>query len=245
MRARNLKPGIYKNYELARLGDSAFRLFTGLWGMADRQGRLKDEPEKIQAELFPFRFQKVKVDQLMHGLCMGDDPFIIRYEAKGQKYIQIVNFSEHQNPHPKEVQSSIPPCTKKFIPRLEQVTTKVLSRNAGSSDVQDLLNPGSSNSAKAPVRFIKPSAHEVKVYGTSIGFVIDGDSFCDFYESKGWKVGRTPMKDWKAAVRTWKRNGYSSPTPSTIAIPKKYVEHKPREEDIFDPSEERSLRVPV
>jgi hypothetical protein len=35
---------------------------------------------------------------------------------------------------------------------------------------------------------------------------VDADAFVDFYESKGWLVGKNKMKDWKAAVRTWERN---------------------------------------
>lgn len=54
-------------------------------------------------------------------------------------------------------------------------------------------------------RFKKPTPKEVTDYARSIGFTLDGGQFCDFYESKGWKVGKTPMKDWRAAVRTWKR----------------------------------------
>ena len=40
---------------------------------------------------------------------------------------------------------------------------------------------------------------------------LDAQSFVDFYSSKGWKVGNNPMKDWKAAVRTWenRRKGES------------------------------------
>ena len=37
---------------------------------------------------------------------------------------------------------------------------------------------------------------------------VDPEAFFDFYESKGWKIGRNPMKDWKAAVRNWERNDY-------------------------------------
>lgn len=109
--------------------------------MADRQGRLKDEPEKIQAELFPFRFQVSDIDSLLHGLCGGDDPFIIRYEVKGEKFISIKSFLDHQRPHPKEIQSSIPPCRNKFVPRREQDTTKntpnppIPSLSSLSSDV--------------------------------------------------------------------------------------------------------------
>lgn len=52
---------------------------------------------------------------------------------------------------------------------------------------------------------IRPSPEQVKAYALSIGFDLEGDKFCDFYEMKGWKVGKNPMVDWKAAVRTWKR----------------------------------------
>ena len=55
------------------------------------------------------------------------------------------------------------------------------------------------------VSFVKPTAAEVTAYGASIDFRIDGAAFCDFYESKGWKIGSSPMRSWQAAVRTWKR----------------------------------------
>jgi hypothetical protein len=51
----------------------------------------------------------------------------------------------------------------------------------------------------------KPTPEEVAEYALSIGFALDGEEFCDFYESKGWCIGKSPMKCWKAAVRTWKR----------------------------------------
>lgn len=54
------------------------------------------------------------------------------------------------------------------------------------------------------MRFVKPTPDEVTRYAYKIGFVLDGNVFCDFYESKGWMVGKSPMKVWMAAVRTWK-----------------------------------------
>lgn len=54
-------------------------------------------------------------------------------------------------------------------------------------------------------RFQQPTPQEVTEYAAEIGFALDGEAFCDFYISKGWKVGQTPMKNWQAAVRTWKR----------------------------------------
>jgi len=66
-------------------------------------------------------------------------------------------------------------------------------------------------------RFIKPTPQEVAEYANSIGYVLDGEQFWDHYQSKGWHVGKSPMKDWKAAVRTWKRmdrkrHGYQTPS---------------------------------
>ena len=52
-------------------------------------------------------------------------------------------------------------------------------------------------------RFKKPSLEEVKAYCEERHNNINPQVFLDFYESKGWKVGNQPMKDWKACVRTW------------------------------------------
>ena len=53
--------------------------------------------------------------------------------------------------------------------------------------------------------FIKPTVEEVTAYGKEIDFPLDGGGFMDYYESKGWVVGKSKMKDWKATVRNWKR----------------------------------------
>jgi hypothetical protein len=53
--------------------------------------------------------------------------------------------------------------------------------------------------------FKKPTVEEVDAYCEERGNNIDAAQFWDFYEMKGWVVGKAPMKDWKAAVRTWER----------------------------------------
>lgn len=52
-------------------------------------------------------------------------------------------------------------------------------------------------------RFVKPTVEEVQAYCAQRKNGINPQHFVDYYESNGWKVGRNPMKDWKAAVRTW------------------------------------------
>ena len=56
-------------------------------------------------------------------------------------------------------------------------------------------------------RFVKPSVEEIRAYCLERHNAIDAEMFFDFYEAKGWKVGGSPMKDWRAAVRTWERRG--------------------------------------
>lgn len=55
-------------------------------------------------------------------------------------------------------------------------------------------------------RFVPPTVDEVRDYCKERGNNIDAESFVDYYTSTGWLVGKKPMKDWKASVRTWERN---------------------------------------
>ena len=57
--------------------------------------------------------------------------------------------------------------------------------------------------------FIKPTLEEVKEYCLERQNGINAEQFIDFYESKGWLVGKSKMKDWKACIRTWERNNKS------------------------------------
>lgn len=61
-------------------------------------------------------------------------------------------------------------------------------------------------------RFAPPSVDEVRAYCAERNNEIDPQSFIDFYESKGWMVGKNHMRDWKAAVRTWERNRTKPPS---------------------------------
>tara|TARA_R110002012_G_scaffold309285_1_gene516199 strand:+ start:208 stop:828 length:621 start_codon:yes stop_codon:yes gene_type:complete len=59
--------------------------------------------------------------------------------------------------------------------------------------------------------FNKPKIEDVKEYCLERQNNIDAEAFIDFYESKGWKVGKTKMKDWKASIRTWERRDKKKP----------------------------------
>ena len=104
-RARNIKPGFFKNEFLAEMSAETRLLFIGLWTLADREGRLEDRPKRIKAELFAF--DMFDVDSMLNRL--QDDGFVVRYEVEGQKLIEVCNFVKHQDPHYREKASELPP----------------------------------------------------------------------------------------------------------------------------------------
>ena len=67
------------------------------------------------------------------------------------------------------------------------------------------------NNKESSRRFTPPSFEEVKAYCDERQNRVDPQSFVDFYTSKGWKIGQNPMKDWKAAVRTWEKRDSEKP----------------------------------
>ena len=60
-------------------------------------------------------------------------------------------------------------------------------------------------------RFSIPTVEEVRAYCSERRNGIDAEQFFDFYTAKGWKIGKEPMKDWKAAIRTWERRSGGKP----------------------------------
>lgn len=60
------------------------------------------------------------------------------------------------------------------------------------------------------LRFTRPTLAEVQAYCTLRGNSVDAEAWMDHYQSKGWKVGSAPMKDWQAAVRTWEHNAFGN-----------------------------------
>lgn len=58
-------------------------------------------------------------------------------------------------------------------------------------------------------RFVPPSVEDVREYCQERKNNVDAQRFVDYYTSNGWHVGKNPMKDWKAAVRTWERQGWN------------------------------------
>ena len=58
---------------------------------------------------------------------------------------------------------------------------------------------------KTARRFIPPTVEEVKARIAEMGYTFDAEAFIAFYQSNGWMVGKSKMKDWRAAMVTWQK----------------------------------------
>ena len=98
-----------------------------------------------------------------------------------------------------------------------------------SRDNNYKINNDSTNHQSNNKKFVKPTYEEVNLYCNERGNNVDAQAFVDFYTSNGWKVGNNPMKDWKAAVRTWeKRDNKKKPAQPAPQKKESYFEHNNR-----------------
>jgi len=93
-----------------------------------------------------------------------------------------------------------------FLEKKKQKSDAAVSdlvENENSESPLETLQTPKEQSGGGRKRFTIPTPEEVQAYCNERNNGISGQQFYDFYSSKGWKVGSQPMKDWKAAVRTW------------------------------------------
>ena len=98
-------------------------------------------------------------------------------------------------------------------------TTNVIGDKTKEKPSKEVKKKGASTTTTEK-RFVRPTVEQVAEYCKERGNYVDAQRFVDFYESKGWKVGSSPMKDWKAAVRTWEqRDGRArKPLPKGVTL---------------------------
>lgn len=98
----------------------------------------------------------------------------------------------------KMVSYSVSPRFGQGVRKVDRGCPESGHNNKEDININSLYNKGA-------VRFQRPSLDDIRAYCSSRGNDVDPEQFYDFYESKGWMVGKTPMKDWHAAIRTWEK----------------------------------------
>lgn len=100
---------------------------------------------------------------------------------------------------------------KKLLPEPDNIPDNVQDNvpqelRVKSIELRDNSSEKDNKRSAQNKRFVPPTVDEVRAYCKERGNNIDAESFVDYYASTGWLVGKKPMKDWKASVRTWERN---------------------------------------
>ncbi|SHL41909.1 hypothetical protein SAMN05216428_102344 [Nitrosospira sp. Nsp11] len=105
-RARNIKPSFFQNDVLGELPPLDRLAFIGMWTIADFKGCLEHRPKRLKAQLLPY--DDCDFEVIANNLDKSG--FVRIYSVQGQRYIKIINFVKHQNPHKneKEAGSEIP-----------------------------------------------------------------------------------------------------------------------------------------
>lgn len=171
-RARNIKPGFFKNEDLVELPFATRLLFVGLWTLADREGRLEDRPKRIKMEIFPA--DDVDIEESLNELVAAG--FITRYTVGADRYIEVVAFTKHQHPHQKEPASTIPKPGASPVRELdgnsaEHAVCLVLDSYSTpcKSGASPVLNSDEHNASRADSLLLIPDSPSLKPLRTLSG----------------------------------------------------------------------------
>ena len=140
---------------------------------------------------------------------LNEDLVSLILDWKTNNYIQKDRY--HPSIYAKLIDN--PPLDAECIQAVSEMDTQVrLGKvSIGKDSIEGADKPPTRH------RFTPPTVDEVRAYCTEKGYHVDSERFVDYYTSNGWRVGKNPMKDWKAAVRTW--NGKEQPNGKTESKP--------------------------
>lgn len=187
-------------------------LFYRLIVNCDDYGRFDGRPAIIKNRLFPLKesLTAKAISKAVNTLVIAG--LVVLYEFEGKPYLYLPTWNDHQNVRAKRSKYPSPEgcvIAHENICNHMYADVPVIQSESESNNIPPYSPKGEcSPTGEAPPhsrRFIPPDADEVEAYCRERNNHIDAQRFVDFYASKGWKVGKEPMKDWKAAVRTWER----------------------------------------
>ncbi len=207
----------------------------------DDYGRMDARPRILWARLFPLRdYDEEFVRQALAVLARAN--LITLYHVGGSPFLQMTTWDKHQQvrarrskyPEPEERENDPPdgedPGRAAPVKESECETPKSVPAEPHPVENTESGAPENPSPEKSPTPsagsrqpdkrshgpreiFVPPTVDEVRAYCLERRNRVSADGFVDFYTSKGWKVGAQPMKDWKAAVRTWEqREGRTGPS---------------------------------
>lgn len=184
-------------------------MFIGLWNFADDEGRHPYRPKQIKAQIFPS--DDLSENDILGMLSeLSKNGLITTYTVDNEQYL-LINGWHHQRidkPQPAKYPPPLQDDSGNVLGTIppdrigeDRIGIDTIGKESKGGERIDAVKPPPSQ--KLNGRFEKPSLPEIRLYCESIKASINPVTFYNHYETVGWKVGKNPMKDWKAAIRGW------------------------------------------
>lgn len=214
---RILKESICYSDDLDRLTAFEETVFYRLIVRVDDYGRLDARPAFLRSQLFTTR---ADVDEDMLGAALDrlvDVGLIARYSVADKPYLYICTWQKHQRVRSYREKYPAPPDDASPQPAATCGEQSQLAADGGdlpqpaaragaeseSKSQSEIESESEAKSQCGACRFIPPTLEAVAKYCQKRNNRVDARRFVDFYASKGWLIGTSPMADWHAAVRRW------------------------------------------
>lgn len=132
-----------------------------------------------------------------------DDGQIEQKVTNKYRVIKVLNYSAYQDIPDDRVNSQVTgQVNSQMTGQVNSQVNSQVTPNRTKITIEQSNKGTNSNSS----RMKRPTLDEVQQYISENHYAVNASEFMDYYESNGWKVGRNPMKDWKATVRKWHSN---------------------------------------
>lgn len=200
---RILKESICTSDQISQLSWFEEAFFYRLIVNADDYGRFDGRVPIIRSRLFPLK--DVRDKQIEDALAALSSVELVEvYVVDGKPFVRLTGWDKHQTIRAKK---SKYPAPEEGCKQLQTIANNCKQMQADvhviQSESESNPNPNARDTCAKRTRFSPPSPADVDAYAKEQGINVNGQRFCDFYAAKGWKVGNTGMKDWKAAARNW------------------------------------------
>jgi hypothetical protein len=152
---------------------------------------------------------------------LDDDLVVWRYPADKERQVKANRDNGKKGGRPRKIKTQTKPCGYDSV-NPNETTWVDFAETEGEGEGEGEIEEEQERKRKTRARFQKPTLEEITEYCSEKGYTFDPERFLAYYESNGWRVGRNPMKSWKAACTNWQKNegmpnkgGNGKPKPRT------------------------------
>lgn len=204
---RLIKESVCTSDNLDRLSWFEEAMFFRLIVNCDDYGRMDARPAIIRSRLFPLKtVTDGQIEKALQSLRSAD--MIDLYVVDGRSFLQMRTWEKHQQVRAKR--SKYPaPVDGVMADDIDLQSSDIKCKQMKSNvpviqSESESISESESNARGKRTRFVAPTIAECEnFFVSSGGSFVQATRFHNYYEANGWRVGKNPMKDWKAAARGW------------------------------------------